>query len=86
MLITTYNETCISSSVNTRMRIDAMPEDKRPAACVACGKCAKVCPQKIDVPGVMKKLSEELEKIPSWEQLCRERDEAIRKDREQAGR
>ncbi len=82
MLITTYNDVCVSASMNTRMRIDSMPEEKRPAACVACGKCAKVCPQKIDIPDVMKKLVGALEKIPSWAELCRQRDEAARRDRE----
>ena len=82
MLITTYNDVCVSASMNTRMRIDSMPEEKRPAACVACGKCAKVCPQKIDIPDVMKKLAGALEKIPSWAELCRQRDEAARRDRE----
>jgi hypothetical protein len=82
MLITTYNDVCVSASMNTRMRIDSMPEEKRPAACVACGKCAKVCPQKIDIPDVMKMLVGALEKIPSWAELCRQRDEAARRDRE----
>lgn len=82
MLITTYNDVCVSASMNARMRIESMPEEKWPSACVACGKCAKVCPQKIDVPGVMKKLAEALEKIPSWAELCRQRDEEARRDRE----
>lgn len=30
--------------------IHAMPEDKRPSACIACGSCAKVCPQQIHIP------------------------------------
>ena len=34
------------------------PEDKRPSACIGCGACAKVCPQKIDIPGIMTKISE----------------------------
>lgn len=83
MLITTYNDMCVSESINAKMRMESMPEDKWPSACVACGKCAKVCPQKIDIPGVMKKLAEALEKMPSWAELCRRRDEEIRRNREQ---
>lgn len=83
MLITTYNDMCVSESINAKMRVESMPEDKWPSACVACGKCAKVCPQKIDIPGVMKKLTEDLEKMPSWAELCRRRDEEIRRNREQ---
>ncbi|HCT90840.1 MAG TPA: oxidoreductase [Lachnospiraceae bacterium] len=82
MLINTYNDVCVSASMNSKMRIESMPEDKWPTACVACGKCTKVCPQKIDIPGVMKKLAGALEKIPSWAELCRQRDEAARRDRE----
>ena len=59
--------------VNSVMMIQALPEEKKPAACVACGKCTQICPQGIDIPGVMKELSERLEKIPSWEAICLQR-------------
>lgn len=36
--------------------------DRLPSACIGCGACAKVCPQKIDIPGTMKKFSEMLTK------------------------
>ena len=29
------------------MQFDALPEDKRPSACVACGACQDVCPKKL---------------------------------------
>ena len=45
-----------------QMAIGALPEDKRPSACIRCGECAKVCPQKIDIPKVMKEFSEGLAK------------------------
>ena len=67
-------------SSNLRMRFDALPEDKRPAACVACGQCARACPQGIDVPGAIRELAQALEKIPDWAQVCREREEAARRD------
>lgn len=44
------------------MAIGAVEEDKRPAACLGCGECARVCPQKIDIPGTMKKFSEVIAK------------------------
>jgi len=68
-------------SSGIRMRFDALPLDKRPAACIACGKCARICPQGIDIPAALKDLSGILEQIPDWAEVCRERDEAARRDR-----
>jgi len=68
-------------SSNIRMRFDALPLDKRPAACIACGKCARTCPQGIDIPAALKDLSGILEQIPDWAQVCRVREEQARKNR-----
>lgn len=35
------------------MAIGALPEEKRPSACLGCGACAAVCPQSIDIPGAL---------------------------------
>ena len=64
------------------MRVEALPEDKRPAACVGCGQCARVCPQNIDIPAALADLNEELKKIPRWADICRQREEAARRARE----
>ena len=37
----------------SRMYLDSLPAEKRPQACVACGRCAKVCPQGIDIPAML---------------------------------
>ena len=42
--------------------IEAMPEEKRPAACIACGSCAGVCPQQLPIPETFAKLTELLAK------------------------
>lgn len=34
-------------------QMQSMPEIARPTSCVACGACAEVCPQKIDIPSLM---------------------------------
>lgn len=60
--------------VNSVMMIQALPEDKKPSACIACGKCTKVCPQGIDIPGVMQELAKRLEVIPTWAEICRQRE------------
>ena len=84
MLIHAYNDVKFSSgSMTVGMQFDALPEDKLPSACIRCGACAAVCPQKIDIPEALSKLSEMLSKQPSWAQLCLQRAEAARKLRGQ---
>ena len=83
-LLATYNELRFAPAVNTAMRIEALPEEKRPSACIGCGKCAKICPQNIDIPKAMKELDEALGKLPSWAEICRQREAEAIKSREQA--
>ena len=82
MLISLYNEIKVAPVMSIGMRIEALPEDKRPSACINCGACASICPQNIDIPSVMATLAEEVAKLPSWEEMCRQRDEAARKLKE----
>lgn len=42
------------------MSVDALPEDRRPNACVNCGSCAAVCPQQLDIPGALADFSKML--------------------------
>jgi len=44
------------------MALSAIDKDKWPSACIGCGACAAVCPQRIDIPGTMKKFAEMLSK------------------------
>ncbi|MEF9987430.1 MAG: 4Fe-4S dicluster domain-containing protein, partial [Bacteroidales bacterium] len=42
-----------------------VPNGSRAEKCISCGKCAPICPQKLDIPGEMKRIKEmvaELEK------------------------
>lgn len=77
-LIGTYNELRVAPALNTVMRIEFLPEDKKPSACIGCGKCARVCPQNIDIPGVMKDLTQRINALPSWAEICRQREEAAK--------
>ncbi len=79
MLIHAYNDVKFAQSMTVPMQFDALPRDKRPSACVACGACAAVCPQGIDIPGALAELSALLAKMPSWAEMCRQREEAARK-------
>ena len=40
-----------------RSDLAAFPEDKWRGKCIGCGECAKVCPQRIDIPEIMKKFA-----------------------------
>ena len=80
MLIHAYNDVKFSGgSMTVAMQFDALPEDKKPSACIGCGACAAVCPQSIDIPAAMKELVVLLEKSPNWAELCRQREEAARR-------
>ena len=81
MLLKYYNDAKFQPSMNLGIAIEALPEDKRPAACVGCGQCAQVCPQRIDIPGAMQDFAEICAKLPSWAEISRQREEAARKSR-----
>ena len=38
-------------------KIRALPEQNQPGSCVGCGHCASVCPEHVDVPGCMLRLT-----------------------------
>ena len=44
--------------------------------CVGCGKCARVCPQNIDIPGALKDMVQRISQMPSWAEICRQREAA----------
>lgn len=80
MLLSVYNEIRFAPVVNSVMRIEFMDEEKKPSACVGCGQCTQICPQEIDIPAAMLDFAERLEKMPSWAAICREREEAAKKN------
>ncbi|MBS5725656.1 MAG: aldo/keto reductase [Clostridiales bacterium] len=38
-------------------RLQAMSEDRQPAACIGCGSCTAHCPQSLDIPAYMKEMA-----------------------------
>ena len=72
------NDLRFAPSVNTAMYLQALPDDKKPSACIGCGKCSKSCPQNIEIPKFLQELSQRLDAIPSWAEICRQREEAQR--------
>ncbi len=83
MLIHAYNDLKFAYSFTVPMQLDALPEDKRPSACIGCGACAAICPQKIDIPAAMAELAQKLASLPTWAELCRQREEAAKKLKQQ---
>ncbi|MBQ8506517.1 MAG: aldo/keto reductase [Clostridia bacterium] len=78
-IIGAYNDHRFSPGFLVTMNMESLPEGHRPADCIGCGACAAVCPQNIDIPKAMQDFAAELSKMPSWAQVCRERDEAQKK-------
>ena len=78
-LLSTYNEVRLLPTINAVMHIEFMEENKKPSACISCGKCTRICPQNIDVPTALKDLTDRINKLPSWKEICREREAAASK-------
>lgn len=61
MLISMYNEHSFTGGgFITPFRISALPEDKKPSACIGCRSCEAVCPQNIKISEMMSDFAEKL--------------------------
>lgn len=61
-LLALYNEHCFTGGgFIAPMAISALPEDKRPSACIACKSCEAVCPQEIKISEAMADFTKKLE-------------------------
>ena len=80
-LLALYNELRVQPAMGIVMRAECFPEGKRAADCIACGACTHICPQNIDIPAAMADFAERLAKLPSWAAVCREREEAAKKNK-----
>lgn len=74
-----YNEMAIAPTTNITMRIDALPESSRPSACIGCNLCAATCPQGIEVPKYLAELVNISNKLPSWEEISKQREQAAKR-------
>ena len=75
-LIAAYNEIRFAPTTFSAMRIECMEDAEKPSACIGCGQCAQICPQKIEIPEIMRTFDGMLQKIPTWAEVCRERNAA----------
>ncbi len=77
-LLAVHNDLKVTPTFTVAMRVEAMPPEKQPTMCIGCGRCARVCPQNINIPMALKDMVDILHTLPSWEKICREREEAAR--------
>ena len=60
-LISLYNEHCFTKGgFIAPMAMSAIPEEKRPSACIGCRSCEAVCPQQIKISEAMADFAEKL--------------------------
>lgn len=60
-LIALYNEHCFTKGgFIAPMAMSAIPEEKRPSACIGCRSCEAVCPQQIKISEAMVDFAEKL--------------------------
>ena len=60
-LLALYNEHCFTGGgFLAPMALSAVPEDKRPTACIGCRSCEAVCPQQIRISEAMADFAERL--------------------------
>lgn len=83
-LIKTYNDFKITSGLVPIQYMESLPEEKHPRNCIGCGACATICPQHINIPDVLKELCVLQANAPSWKELSKQREEALKKLKEKA--
>lgn len=60
-LLSLYNEHCFTEGgFIAPMALSALPDDKKPSACIGCRSCEAVCPQRIKISEVMSYFTEKL--------------------------
>ena len=79
-LLACYNDYKYAASLPSSMRLDALPDEKKPSACIGCGQCSHACPQGIDVPSALMELADLYAKGPHWAEMVKVRHEEIRND------
>lgn len=78
-----YNDIRFANSFWVGMKIDELEDNRKPSACIRCGACSRQCPQQIDIPKTLEELTEKLKTMPSWKELCKERNRIAAEMKEQ---
>ena len=72
-LLSIANDMAVAGSFNVVSRYTILGDGKRADACIGCGQCEMVCPQKIHVPEEMNRLAALMADQKTWEEICAER-------------
>jgi predicted aldo/keto reductase-like oxidoreductase len=73
VLLSIANDMAVAGSFNVVSRYTILGDGKRADACIGCGQCEMVCPQKIHVPEEMNRLAALMADQKTWEEICAER-------------
>ena len=64
-LISLYNEAAHDGRLfGIGAILRSMGDNEQPSACISCGQCVGLCPQEIDIPGIMTKFSDMIANAP----------------------
>jgi predicted aldo/keto reductase-like oxidoreductase len=69
-LLSEYNDMKVQVSLTPMMRLESLPEDKLPHACLQCGACEHICPQGIHIPDILAELADLFDRSPKWADIC----------------
>ena len=72
-LIAEYNDMKVQMSFTPVMRLESLPAEKMPHACLQCGACMHVCPQGIAIPDILADLAARFDAAPKWADICEKR-------------
>ena len=76
--VNTFSEPKPLSVVETNLLLDIAEGMKDSIPCTACRYCCDGCPAGLYIPGAMKDFTEKLSKLPSWAEICRQREAAAK--------
>ncbi|MBQ9660907.1 MAG: aldo/keto reductase [Bacteroidales bacterium] len=76
-LLAEYNDLRTMFSHTPMMRLEQLPDDKKPHACLGCGACMQICPQGIRIPDALADLAALYDKYPKWSDICEERNRIV---------
>ena len=72
-LLSEYNDLKIQVTLTPVMRLESLPPEKLPHACLQCGSCLHVCPQGIPIPEILSELAGMFDRAPKWADICEKR-------------
>ena len=76
-LLADYNDLRLQFSFTPMMRLELLPDERKPHACLGCGACARICPQGIDIPAALADCAALYDRYPKWSEICAKRNRIL---------